>query len=162
MALEDYDIEKADVALPNGSTFSVRGLSLADIAPLISKRRPQIEAFFIKYAGKDTKIKNKTAASIAAGAMVTESAMELLTVAPELAAEIIANAADRAHLLPKIMALPITVQIEALTKIATLTFDAAGGPGNFFAALTQVIGGTTDLLSSLNRSRIGSSAFAGK
>lgn len=156
MALEDFDLPTAEVSLPNGTTFTVRGLALLDLAPLITRRRQAIEGFFVKFSKQGAKGK------AGANSDIIGAATDLLSVAPELAGEVIACAADRPHLLAKIMILPITVQLEALEKIANLTFDAAGGPGNFFAALTRVLGGTTEFVTNLTQSRIGSSLSAGK
>lgn len=150
MALSDFDIVTVDVPLPNGKSFTVRGLSLVDIAPLISRRRPQLEAFFVKFSDKA-----KKSGKSEEGAVVNV-ALDLISIAPELAAEIIAGAADEPTMLERALKLPMPVQMDALSKIATLTFDAAGGPGKFFEALGLVLSGTSDVMTGLNRSRTGS------
>lgn len=147
--LEDYDVLTEKVDLPGGKSFAVRGLSLIDIAPLIAGRRKQIEAFFTRYAKKAGLRKNVSTD------MVIDAGMDLLSIAPELAAEIIASAADTPHLAAKVSKLPLTAQMEALEKIGRLTFDAAGGPEKFVAALGRLVGGTTDLLSNLSQQENG-------
>ncbi len=137
MALEDYVLPTAEVQLPDGkNSFAVRGLSLEDVALLISDHGAALEGFYGKYSG------SSSAEAMAVG-------MSLIGQAPILAAQIIAIGADSREKVDLIRKLPIVVQQDALEKIARLTFDASGGPGKFIEAVLRLVKGTTDLMSTL-------------
>ena len=150
MSLADFDIAMKDVPLPNGKSFSVRGVSLVDISMLLRNRGDEIRAFFSKYSADD------------AADQTSAAGMKLLESAPDLAAELIACAADEPKMVKTALRLPISVQLDALEKIAELTFDAEGGPKKFFEAVIRVMQGTTNLLGDVNRSTIGSLGYDDK
>jgi len=133
MALEDFELPTLEVGLPGGDSFAVRGLSLQDITKLMSQHGNEMEAFFQKYAG------NPSASPLSVG-------MDLIDTAPMLLNKMIAMAADRPHLTDKVAKLPLTVQQEAIEKIAQLTFDAAGGPKKFIEAVVRLIKGINNLM----------------
>ena len=141
-ALEDLVLPTMEVELPDGNSFSVRGFSLQDVTQLLTQNGPVMEDFFARFRGQsDT--------DISANPMTV--GLELLAQAPGLVAEIIAMAADAPHLKDKIRKLPLTTQQDALQKIASVTFDASGGPKKFAEAVLQLVSGTTNLMSGLSR-----------
>lgn len=156
MALEDYEIATEEVSLPKGKSFSVRGIGLEDVTVLLRKRGPEIRTFFAKYSG------SAAGKSGLPSGFSADLGMQLLDAAPKLVGEIIACAADEPAMADKAAKLPLNVQLEALEKIAALTFEAEGGPKKFFEAVIRIMGGTTDLMIDLNQSKIGSLASAGK
>lgn len=149
MALEDFELPTADVGLPGGDSFAVRGLSLQDITRLMSQHGSEMEAFFQKYAG------NQNANPLSVG-------MELLDTAPVLLCKMIAMAADRPDLAGKVARLPLTVQQEAIEKIAQLTFDAAGGPKKFIEAVFRLVKGINNLMPEQQPSKSGLRASGAK
>lgn len=155
MALADFDTATEEVALPKGKSFSVRGICLDDLTLLLRHRGAEIRAFFAKYNADPAKGGLPAAFSADVG-------MTLLEAAPMLVAEIIACAADEPAMIAKAAKLPLNAQLDALEKIATLTFDAEGGPKKFIEAVIRVMSGTTDLMIDLNQSKIGSLGSAGK
>lgn len=145
--LADIDLEYAEVDLPNGKSFSVRGISLLDASTLINAHGDEVQAFFMKYATDRGAIKDQGVADVG---------LALLNTAPVLAAEVIAIAADAPDQATKVQKFPLGVQMEALEKIAKLSFDSEGGPKKFFEAVVRLLQGTTGLLNEFNQSAIGS------
>ncbi|MBK3745539.1 hypothetical protein G3A39_40990 [Paraburkholderia aspalathi] len=161
MALSDYNILTQDIALPGGNSFPVRGLSLIDVTSLFRSRGPEIQAYFAKYMGDKPTGKGAKATDLASK-LSGELGIQLLDAAPMLAAEIISCAADEPSMAYTASRLPITIQLEALEAIATMTFDAAGGPKKFMEAVMRVLQGTTSFMGDLNQSTIGLLASEGK
>lgn len=154
MALADIDIDYEDVTLPNGKTFSVRGLSLLDVSSLIRDNGAEIQAFFLRYVGDAKGTPSPTA--------VAEVGLSLLNSAPALAAQIIAYAADDPDQAPKVQKFSLGVQMDALEKTAKLTFEAGGGAKKFGEAVVRLLQGTTNLMGEFNQSTIGSLASDAK
>lgn len=145
MAIADFVLPTMEVQTPDGKTiFAVRGLSLDDVAALVAVHGPVMETFFTKYQGIDV----ADADSMAIG-------MELLGKAPALVANVIAVAADEPKLWTKVLKMPVAIQMDALQKIGKLSFDASGGPGNFFGLVKQMVVGMTGLMGNLNPSQNG-------
>lgn len=138
MAIKDFLLPTEEVAFPNGGSFTVRGLSIQDITLLLAQHGPAMETFFDQYNGQ----KEKSA---------MEMGMSVVGKAPALVAQIIASAADEADMVDKVMRFPLTMQQDALEKIARLTFDASGGPGKFIEAVMALVQGTTNLMTKLPR-----------
>lgn len=153
MALADFDIATEEVALPKGKSFTVRGICLSDISLLLRNRNSEIKAYFAKYS---------QSGGVAPATFSSELGMSLIDAAPMLVAEIISCAADEPTMVERAAKLPINTQLDALQKIAALTFDAEGGPKKFVEAVISIMQGTTDLMVDLNQSKIGSLASAGK
>lgn len=149
MALADYDLPKRAVPLPGGNSFAVRGFSLEDITLLIDEQGEAVQKFFDEYS-KDGQFRSD-ASPIAA-------IMDVLKQAPDLAASIIARAADEPGTEPKIKKLPIGVQLDAIQKVADLTFEASGGPGNFVETVVSLMRGLGSAASSKSASILGSKA----
>lgn len=149
MALKDFVLPTKEVALPDGSSFAVRGISLEDITTLIADHGPVMEDFFRKYSGDTSQ-------------SPLEVGMNLIGQAPLLVANLIALAADEPKMTAVIRRFPLNVQQEALEKIADLTFDASGGPGKFMEAVIRLVKGTTNLMGGLTPSPNGSLESGGK
>ena len=147
MTIADIDLATEEVKFPNGASFSVRGLSLEDVAAVVRIHGEAVQGFFLKYSGQRERLQQTG---------VAEAGLALLQGAPALAAYLIATAADEPELTAKVQKFPMGVQMDALEKIAKLTFDAAGGPKKFFEAVVRLLQGTTGLMTEFNQSRIGS------
>ena len=107
----DLVIPTREVEFPGAGSFSVRGLSLDDVALLF---REHVKVFEDTYE----KIKEDDQIDMR---VVAET---LLSTAPECAAEIIALAGDALDQISKAKKLPLPVQLNALVDIAGLTFHS--------------------------------------
>lgn len=107
-----------------GTSFFVRGLSLTHLSALIAGRRADVQTALNRWAD----LKGD------AGAFATA----LITELPALAAAVIAQGADHPDLADQVAAgLPAPVQVEALAKIARLTFENPAKAGEFLATVLR-------------------------
>lgn len=125
MALKDILPVGEKVKVADGE-FSVRGLSLFDITQLMAFHRETVSELskdFVTFKGGELHLLDPSLGSNFAQAMITFS--------PTLAAHIIAQAEIRPDDEPpqfaNAMKLPVDVQVDALSKIAKLTFQTEGG-----------------------------------
>lgn len=139
MGLRDLKIPEEVVEIPGGS-FAVRGLNTDDMAYLIRKHGASMEKAYASFADSN---ENFTPEDL------KDFLVPLLEYAPELLAELIACAADDMEAVPVARRLPFPSQVDALEKIAQLTFEVAGGPKKFLETVTRLLQGTTGLLQSL-------------
>lgn len=148
MALKDLFVPTVTIKT-SGGEFAVRGLSLNDILRLVEKHRASMNTLFQKFvqSGEDLGLEN----SAQMGAVLVESA-------PDVAAEIIALAADEPDQLETVKSLSFPVQLDTLEQIGRLTFEAAGGPKKVVETVIRVIQGATNLLGDLQTSKPGSGA----
>lgn len=135
MALADFKLPTLEVPLPDGNSFAVRGISAEDVAILISGHASAMDTFFARF---------QSGAAQAQSDM--EMGMSLITEAPGLMSKIIALAADEPHMEALVRKLPIGTQLDALQKIAKVSFESSGGMGNFVDAVARLVKGTTGLL----------------
>lgn len=146
------------IPLPNGGELVVSGLSLADISRLIRARTADMEVFFNKFMAE----KKASADPKFADAAATEFGRELLTAAPDIAADIIALASGEPTLTHVARKLPFPIQLEALEQIANLTFVGEDGLKKAIEIVIRMVAGATGTFSDLNVSRIGSLVSVGK
>jgi len=139
MALRDIKIPTVTIAAPGGE-FTVRGLSLDDVAWLVQRHGAALNALFARFVAEEHEL-------TAEG--VSEVALPVIQEAPGLAAELIACAADDPQARDVVRTLPFPVQVEAVEQIAQLTFHAEGGPKKFVETVIRMMQGTTGLLESL-------------
>jgi hypothetical protein len=132
MSLSDFVAEKAEVRFKGGS-FDVRGLSLSDLSLLLRSHVTEVETIFT------------TAMRVRTGTVeeseYSKLAMNLLQDAPVFIATLIAQQADAPEAFSAAVLLPMPVQLDALEKIATLTFEEYGGVGKFVGSLESLIAG---------------------
>lgn len=107
----------------------VHGLSLNALVGLLANHRPEVEALFGQFQGKDPNAISE--------AEVSAAGFEMIEKAPVFVAQIIAAATD-AYVdyepvegedtpLDLIMSMPAGLQFAFLSKIGPLTFNAGGG-----------------------------------
>ena len=135
MALTDFVLPTLEVPLPGGSTFAVRGISSQDVAVLISQHASAMETFFARFQSGAAQTQSDL-----------ETGMSLIIEAPALMAKVIALAADEPSMESVVARLPVGVQLDALQKIAKISFEASGGPGEFVDAVVRLVKGTTALI----------------
>lgn len=137
MALSDYR-EPLETVTFTGGSFSVRGLSLKRILPLVRDHGAAIAALIGK--GKELYAQQDAHGLTSLGAVA-------LTSAPEFVADVIATSladpddtsvseADKVLMASE---LPAPVQIDALAKIYTLTMVVEGGLGNLLATINMAL-----------------------
>jgi len=132
MGLKDIKLPTAEVLVPGSGSFTVRGLSFVDMQSLYVKYASEMAAFFTVLAqGANSRaVEIENAAALAA---------DVITKAPALAADIIAVATGEDDAFELALSLPVSVQIEALTKIGPLTFGSEGGTKKFLQTVNLLI-----------------------
>lgn len=106
-----------------GGKFTVRGLALTDTTQLVALHKDSISGIFDQFSGRKVD-------TIQTNEMV-DVALALVEHSPALVAHIIALAADAIDDFDSIRKLPIDVQVEAIERIAKLTFALEGGVKKF-------------------------------
>lgn len=139
MPLAGYQPEHRTVALSNGNSFDVRGLSLNDVAVLIRTHFPDLDALFDLFEG----VENMEAEQMKG------LALTLLTNAPGFVANVIALAAGEGDA-SDAERLPAPVQLQALFDIGELTFSEVGGVKKSLETITALLT-QTDLKKKLSK-----------
>lgn len=134
MSLSDFTPETREVPLNKAGdkTLTVRGLNLDDLTFLVSNHLGDIAT------GMELYQQHKTA--VIAENSLDRFIVAMMRVLPDLSAEIIAVACDEPERGDNARKLPLAIQIAALSEIASLTMEEAGGLKNLFAALASLIG----------------------
>lgn len=139
MRLRDLKLPEAKIELPDGG-FVVRGLCLNDIMYLVQRHGAGLQSAFATMMATEGDLTTDSVAAFAG---------PLLQTAPDIAAEVIACASGDPEAADVAARLPFPTQIEALEKIAKLTFDAAGGPKKLVETVIRLAQGMTGLLQDL-------------
>lgn len=137
MGLSHLKLASETVVTPGGESFSVRGLSFVDISAVVRPYGPQLGSLFDGFKDGTFSLDDPTALL-----------SNLINRAPEAAALVIAVAADEEDV-ALAARLPFPVQLEALEKIAGLTFASEGGAKKVLETIIRVATGTTSALASL-------------
>lgn len=153
MSIKNYTEPTAKIPLPRGGEFYVRGLSFAQIAPMVREHGPALALLFAK--GKEMADSFNTEGLDTDGLMAV--GMVALNQAPALVAAIIAEAMveddvpikDRMTIAGRF---PAPIQIECLEQIVGLTLETEGGLGNLAETLTRIFEGLTTSLKGLKAS----------
>ena len=132
MTLMDYTPVTRPVVAHGQTVFTVRGLSTADLAYLIEIHREQIVRAVMAYKNQNVSVFTPKGAE--------QTTLMLLTMFPQIAAEVISVAAGHrdSEAAKKATALPFTTQASTLHDVLTLTFDDAGGLKNLLATLAML------------------------
>lgn len=141
MNLADIQIPTADVETPGGS-FAVRGLGIADFMQLVPKHLTPLNDVFKRAQSGELSVDVADMAGVAA---------ILQQAAPNFVAEAIACASDAPEQAAKVAKLGLGVQLDALEKVATLTFAAEGGLKKVVETVIRIAQGTTGLLETVNQ-----------
>lgn len=130
MALSDITLPTETISVGRAS-FSVRGLSFEDVTALIGKHQSALEELIDRYNQKGSD---------------AEVLQFLVRETPSLTAQIIALASDEPDQELAARKLPMPKQIDALTAIAKLTFEEAGGVKKFVEQLAGLFGGLRQMI----------------
>lgn len=155
--LADLDFEDITrtINLPNGASFTVRGIAMSDISRIVRTNTHDLGAFFERFMGEREQAMQSPDPKFASLGMATKFGKDLLTSAPALAADIIAHASDEPHLSHKVQRMPFPAQLEALEAIAELTFNGEEGIKKAGEVIVRMLRGATSLLADQNLSEIG-------
>lgn len=130
MGLRDITLPTETISV-GGASFSVRGLSFEDVTSLIGRHQSAIENLIDRYNAKGTD---------------AEVLQFLVRETPSLTAQVIALASDEPDQEAAARKLPMPIQIDALTAIAKLTFEEAGGVKKFAEQLAGLFGGLRQMV----------------
>lgn len=119
MALKEYIPKRETIEFPGGS-FEVRGISLPDVSLLIDVHEHVISDIAEKVRNRAELIGSDNPVLVQEA--MTDLISEMIREAPSLVGNLIAICAEEEDAYSQAMKLPITVQLDALTKIANLTF----------------------------------------
>lgn len=139
MPLAEYAPKKEPVAIPGNSGFEVRGISLPDVSLLIDLHEHLISNIAEKVRNRKDLIGNDNEAL--ANEAVIDLMSELIRESPLLVGHIISICSDEPDTYDQAMSLPITVQIDAMTKIAGLTFTDMASVKKLAADVMNMIRG---------------------
>lgn len=149
MGLRDLIIPTALVKVAD-SGFTVRGLSPADALGLYYRHAGELSNLFEQFAGKV-----RAGLDVADGD-VLQAGISMVNGAPQIMAEIIALGSESDPTGPDwdadvgvALRLPAAVQIDALQKIAELSFSSDMPPGKFFGLVLQMAKSTQAALTNL-------------
>lgn len=121
-------IKTSDIQIPDGGSFTVRGLSLPDILQIYNRHTGELGAWFERLSGGGD-----------SDLQPANIAQTLMSAAPALAAEIIAfgsgNGDDETIAIAS--DLPLAAQIEALQAIADMTFTESMPPKKVLEIVIQ-------------------------
>lgn len=146
MALKDIQIPKADVSVGAGGSFAVRGLSTADIEYCVRTYGPELRKLWDDFVnGKRKPEEALTEAGF------TSIFSQIVREAPALVQGIIGLAADADEAdMAVLVKLPITVQIDAITKVAMQTLSVEGKPGKAIETVLAALGSLNAFMGSAN------------
>lgn len=135
MPLAGYQPQREYLAVGE-SLIPLRGLAIADLEVLMNFNLADLQ--------------------IAVDALQSSSqgfvlGLRMIRDTPDLVARIIALAADEPDAVENAKKLPFPLQVAALEKIGTLTFQDVGGPGNFTAVLSRMM---TNLGAQINTTEV--------
>lgn len=140
--LTDLGFPTDTVKLPKG-VLTLRGLCLDDVLQIARIHGEAFNTLFEKFTGGDApEIDLENSAQIA-GIMVDH--------APNIAASIIAYAADDPDAAEVARRFPFPLQIECLEKIGALTFIMEGGPKKLLETVIRITGGATKAVAELRQ-----------
>lgn len=138
LPLSTHTIRTDKVRLSKDNDFEVRAVTFPDLAMLVHGRLPDLIAIVSKYQESQASVKRgvpvdrKTMTDLAI--MV---ARDFPTLAMEMISSCVYGETMTDEMRDKIAALPVPIQLDALSKIAKLTVEEAGGLGNLLSDLRQ-------------------------
>lgn len=158
MGLRDFAVRRKDITLPDEkkSTFSVRGLGLADVTRLVGLYAPLLTKLFNEIVS-DVKLKTLTPEAI--GKVISG----VLTDTPEVGYMMIEIASDEpGTATTTIPLIGLVAQAEALTYIVELTLLSEAEVKKLVEIVTKAMTGTADAMDAISalRSAVQSGASA--
>ena len=143
MGLKDIQIPTEEVTI-RGQAITLRGLGFSDVAYLIHIHSETLNTFVAKAQTELEAEGGESAADV--GSLLSDA----LATAPELAADVIALAADEPDAADTVRKLAAPTQLDMLMKIGRLTFEEAGGVKKFAENVIVLMTGARKTLSDFN------------
>jgi len=137
MALKNILIPTQEFVV-RGETIKVRGLSFADIAYLIGEHKDDLE-----------EIVRRAREGASSGEDMSGMVAGLIREMPDLAAKIVACAADEPEAADVVKRLPFPTLLEILMAVGRLTFEETGGVKKFAENVIAIMAATSSTLSDL-------------
>ena len=138
MIYGDFHIPTKTIEHNGTRVMEIRGLSFADISALCNEHRNDLNLVIELWQ----MFAQENKAAMATNNFVdtfTEYAIQLLTSAPGLIAKVIAVCADDVDAAEVISRMPISVQINAIEAISTLTANDFGGAKEMLGKIMSLI-----------------------
>ncbi|QJI52981.1 pre-tape measure protein [Xanthomonas phage FoX4] len=129
MAISDYTPETREIQIVGKTSFSVKGVSLHELSPLIRVHLPDLEQLFDIF--ENLAEREKQNIPLVAGRVIAQ--------APGFAANLIAMCAGEPEAAPKVQQMPFPTQVQALAAISELTFTEVGGVKKGLEILASLI-----------------------
>jgi len=147
MPISDF-VPAVEVVPFPGGTFTVRAISLPDVAILIDAHEYTITSLVEKVQNRRDVISQYGEDEEAFQKVIADLLTELIRESPIVVANLIAICADEPDQMDRASKLPITVQLEALTQIAKLTFTDLASVKKLVADVIAMVRG---MLPALNQ-----------
>jgi hypothetical protein len=154
MGLRDVVIPRATITIPNGGSFAVRALSPNDALQLYYRHAGQLsylfEIFAKKAAADGTGNITPDQIVVAGSGLIAETPSIMAEVISIAAGEDPGNTAEFDDAVKVVLQFPAGVQMEALGKIAELTFTSDMPPGKFLSLVLLMARSATASLKDQN------------
>lgn len=165
--LLNFQPNTAEVALPNGASFPVRGLNFEDICTLLRTHYPVVSNLFDKYVVESVTatVNAQEAGKKQISLTDIESVVtDGLAHFPVLMTDVLARAtgafdpgigAAAVDVVQVLRSLPIGTQIDAVEKVLRLTLEAEGGMEKLMGTVTALLGSVKGLPANRSPSKRG-------
>ena len=147
MGLKDLSFP-SEMVKTSGGDLALRGLCLEDVIQLVNSHKAVVEKMFNGAMEIESPEEDIGETEILSQIRSMDIAGKLIKEAPLVAAHVIALGAGDGdkESIEIARKLPVTVQVECLDKIGTMTFVAEGGAKKFLETVIRVAQGTTTLI----------------
>lgn len=133
MSLSSYKPKRKTITIDSDTEFSIRALDLSDVRAIINEHLVALDAMMENFAQKNADVFT-TGMDDVGGQLIRT----LVTDAPDIAAHIIALAADEPDAIEQAASLPLPVMLNTIIEIGNATFTDHGGPKKFFGMVAMV------------------------
>lgn len=138
MPLSEFK-ESTETVEFKGGSFEVRAITLPDVALLIEVHEDVISSLVMKVREKAPAFEAQNAEDI--GEVTSQIITDLIRESPTLVATLISRCADEPDQMGNASRLPISVQIDAISKIAKLTFTDMASVKKLIADVMSIVSG---------------------
>lgn len=141
MGLRNIIIHREKVEVDENQSFMVRGITLFDIMQAVGDFGPQMALAFGKVTARED-------GNPLTSAEVKGRIRDLAKEFPDVLAAAIAMASDdySATAMTVVKQLPMSVQLDAIEKVARLSFRSEGEVGKLMESLVRAVAGATGAL----------------
>lgn len=137
MPLSTHTIRTEKVRLSKDNDFEVRAITFPDLTFMVTSHLSTLTAIIAKYQEARDDAAGLVPSRKNMGELAVMIARDFPTFSVEIISACVFGETVDEPLRQKIAALPVPIQLDALSKIAKLTVEEAGGLGNLIADLRQ-------------------------